>query len=244
MLHRIWLLCTLVVTAGCAEMVIEGQLLDAQGNSIEGAMVTSVGTQCAATTDTKGRYELTCPPGSHELVMSKQGFLTEELQVNAAERQRYKVGKKVLVAIPEEQGLFLFANDAYLPMKSGQLVRKLSGEGMSKQRAYCLDKTRSEPNPTGPGEALILDNAATTWRPFRLDSEGCAYRDSRNKRGSWVVDYREKPDLEEHKLTGRMKLARIQLTPGEYFIADWKGFFVSQTEDQQSYGGFWITVER
>jgi hypothetical protein len=225
-------------------MVIEGELADAEGNSIEGAMVTSVGTQCATTTDSEGRYELTCPPGSHELVMSKQGFLTEALQVNAAERQRYKVGKKMLVAIPEEQGLYLFASGTYQPMKSGQLVRKLSGKGMSKQRAYCLDKTRSEPNPTGSGEALILDNAAAAWRPFRLDSEGCAYRDSRKKRGSWVVDYREKPDLDERKLSGRMKLAQIQLTPGEYFIANWKGFFVAQTEDQQSYGGFWITVER
>lgn len=245
MLHRTWLLCTLAVTAGCAEMVIEGELLDAQGNHIEGAMVTSVGTPCAATTDTSGRYELTCPPGSHDLVMSKQGFLTEALQVDAAERRRYKVGKRVLVAIPDEQGLFLFAKDSYLPMKSGLLVRKLSGKGMSKQRAYCLDKKRSEPNTTGPGEALLLDNAAQSWRPFRLDSEGCAYRDSRNKRGSWVVDYREKPESEEHKLTGQMKQARIQLTPGEYFIADWKGFFVSVSKGQvEHYSGYWITVER
>jgi hypothetical protein len=244
MLDRPSILCALVIVVGCGNTAIEGTLVDVQGNGIDGAMVTAVGTQCSAVTDQKGAYDLTCAAGTHKLVMSKQGYLTEELMVEAPERKRYSGGNTILVKIPEDKGLFIFSKSAYQAMQRGRLTRQLSGKGMKKKRAYCLDKDTSQPNAIAPGVVPFFDNDAPGWRPFRLDAQGCAYRDARNERGSWVVEYREKPNLEEQKLSDTMKLSRLQLTPGDYFIADWRGFFVANAEDPLAYGGYWVTVAR
>ncbi len=225
-------------------MAIEGVLVDVQGNPLDGAIVTSVGTMCSSVTDAEGRYDLVCQPGSHKLVMSKQGYLTEEVDFEAPARERYKIGKKILVKIPEKTGLFMFAENSYQTMKPGRLIRKLENNGLTKSRAYCLDRSRSEANVLPASVVPFFDNDASGWRPFRLDAEGCAYRDSRNAQGSWVVEYREKPPFDEHKLSGRMKIARIKFVPGEYFVADWRGFFVAARDDKHSYTGHWITVGR
>jgi hypothetical protein len=226
-------------------MAIEGELVDVQGNPLDGAMVTSVGTACNSVTDANGKYDLTCQPGTHKLVMSKQGYLTEELDFDAPERERYKLGKKILVKIPEKKGLFMFSKNSYQTMKAGRLIRKLEGTDKgAKKRAYCLDRTRSEPNVLPAGVVPFFDNDAMGWRPFKLDKDGCAYRDSRNKQGSWEVEYREKPEFDEHKLSGRMKIARINFAPGEYFVADWKGFFVPASDDKHSYTGHWVKIGR
>ena len=68
-------------------------------------------------------------------------------------------------------------------------------------------------------------------------------RKSKNKKAKWEVEYRDKPEFDEHKLSGRMKIARISFKPGDYFIADWRGFFVPSSDDKSSYAGHWVRIE-
>ena len=136
----------------------------------------------------------------------------------------------------------LFTKKVAQQLEPGHLTREHQGKGMKKTRAYCLNKAKSQPNKVTPGMTPFLDYQAKTWRPFQLDAAGCAYRDARNERGSWVVEYREKPSFNEKKLSDTMKIARIQLAPGDYFIADWKGFFQASEDSDNMYGGYWLTV--
>ena len=243
-MHRLCpFLLSLVTTWGCGTMTIEGNLVDGEGVAVDEVMVTIKGTECNGHSNSAGAFTLQCDPGAHTLVASKPGYLAKEFYVEATERQPYAAGTHTLAKLPEATGLFLFSQQRATPLKPGHLTRKHEGKGLKKTRAYCLDKDNSETNHIAPGMTPFLDHQARAWRPFRLDDQGCAYRDARNERGSWVVEYREKPDFEEKKLSDTMSIARIQLSSGSYFIADWKGFFeASKTKGPDNYGGYWITV--
>ena len=234
----------LPLVIGCGEMTITGTILNGEGAPISDATVTAKGTECAATSSQDGQFRITCEPGTHTLVISKAGYLSESFSLEAQQRQEYPSGSKVLSKLPQDTGLFLFTNRVTRTLSPGNLVRRHEGKGLKKTRSYCLDQATSEPNVLKPGMTPLLDHQARAWRPFRLDAEGCAYRDARNERGSWVVEYREKPDIEEKKISESMSIARIQLKPGQYFIANWKGFFeANKGEKQDTYGGYWLTVE-
>jgi hypothetical protein len=233
-------LAAIFFATGCSPMAIEGEVVDVTGAPIEDALITAMETPCNALTDAEGQFNLVCQPGTYKLVVSVQGYLTKTEIYEATERKRYKAGKFVLVKIPNGKGLFMFSGNEYIPMKPGRLERKLEADGVKRKRAYCIERAGSEPNVIKAGAVPFFDNETAGWRPFRLDDEGCAYRDSRNASGKWEVVYREKPPYEEKRLSERKKIARIQFTPGEYFIADWKGFFVVDPKQKHRYTGHWI----
>lgn len=235
-------LAFLIAITGCSPMAIEGEVVDVTGAPIVDALVTAMETPCNARTDENGKFDLVCQPGSYRLVVSMQGYLTEQEDIEAIERKRYKTSKFVLVKIPKGRGLFMFSKQEYIPMKPGRLERNLEANGVERKRAYCLDKSQSEPNTFKAGTIPFFDNESTGWRPFQLDEEGCAYRDSRNASGKWEVVYREKPPYEEKRLAKGKKIARIEFKPGEYFLADWKGFFVADPKQKQRYTGHWVTI--
>ncbi len=231
-----------VFALGCSPMAIEGEVVDVTGAPIANALITALETSCNAVTDEKGHFDLVCQPGSLKLVVSSQGYLSKDEQFEATERKRYKAGKYVLVKIPNGKGLFIFDNNAYISMKPGRLQRNLEADGVQRKRAYCLDQTQSEPNVIKKGAIPFFDNESDGWRPFRLDADGCAYRDSRNASGKWEVVYRDKPPYEEKRLSEGKKIARIQFKPGDYFIADWKGFFVADPQQKHRYKGHWVKI--
>lgn len=236
----------LLALTGCSKMAVDGTVVDAQGQPIEGAMVTAVGTPCTTTSGPEGAFSLECQPAEHKLIISAEGYTTEDLDVEATERKRYEIGKKVLIKIPDERGLHLLQDGAYTTMKGGYLERQLVKEGGLTHRAMCLNPDRGEPNELGSGVHALFDYEHPGWRPFKLDAEGCAYRDTKNEQHKWTVEYREKANYETREVNDGKTIVLLELPPGDYFIADWdKGFFnaVDLKEDRHSYTGAWLRVK-
>lgn len=239
---RAWALLALT---GCGTMAIDGEVVDAHGAPVKGAMITAAGTVCSTTTDERGRFDLSCDPGTYRLVVTAEGYTTEEFTQEAPEVDRYDSGRHVLIRIPEQKGLHLFVDKKYVQMKSGRLQRQLDEKGALAWRHICLDRTLSEPNVVNAGVHALFDYEHPGWRPFRLDAEGCAYRDEKDARHRWTVTYKDKPPYESKEYNAGKRVALIQLAAGDYFVADWKGFFVGADEREQkfSYTGYWLHVE-
>lgn len=239
------LLPLLLGLTACGGMAIDGQIVDVTGKPLEGVSVTAFGQPCSTRTDAEGKFSLECTPGSYRVVIGTTGYVPVEEDMEATERKRYELGKKILIKIPEEKGLFLFQGDAYLPLPSGLLSRNLTNEGKETLRAFCLDQEASKPVELTPGVYNFFDHAHVGWRPFLLDAEGCAYRDRKNEKHQWTVEYNQKAQLEEIGLDEDKTIARIALDEGDYFVADWKGFFMTPEDGaKHTYTGTWLRVRR
>ena len=130
-------------------------------------------------------------------------------------------------------------------MKDGFLERVLDKDGPLTRRSMCLNPERGEPNELAAGTHAMFDYEHPGWRPFKLDADGCAYRDTKDADHKWTVNYREKAATETREVNRGKTIALIELKPGDYFIANWdKGFFnaVDLKTDRHSYSGHWIRV--
>ena len=119
----------------------------------------------------------------------------------------------------------------------------MSHDGKTVERTYCLQSGPTKPTLVDSGEVAIFDHQATSWRLFRLDSNRCAYSDTRNASGRWVVGYRDKPTGQIETLSETLSIHKLRLTPGHYFAAHWQGFFVPTQPGETTYSGHWIQVE-
>jgi len=235
-----------LLLVGCSKMAVDGTVLDANGQPIAGAMVTAMGTPCTTQSQADGTFSLECQPAAHDLVISAEGYTTEDFSVEALERKRYDIGKKILIKIPDERGLHLLQDGSYTTMKAGFLERRLEKDGLLTHRAMCLNPERGEPNKLGSGVHAMFDFEHPGWRPFKLDPEGCAYRDTKDEKLKWTVEYREKAATETREVNQGKTIVLMELAPGDYFIADWdKGFFnaADTKADRHSYTGYWLRVE-
>ena len=226
-------------------MAVDGEVVDALGAPLPGARVTAVGTPCSARTDETGRFALECQPGTYRLVVSAEGYTTEEVDIEATERKRYDSGRHLLVKIPDERGLFLLRDGQYTAMEPGFVERTLVRDGKLTHRRMCLNAERGTPNTLPAGVHALFDYEHPGWRPFKLDADGCAYRDTKNEKHRWEVEYREKAPFETKQFNPGKEVALLTLETGDYFIANWdRGFFnaVDKKEDKHSYTGFWLQV--
>ena len=243
-MRDLWAAALLVMT-GCGKMAIDGEVIDAAGEPIPNAKVTAAGSTCFAESDATGKFALACQPGKQILVISAKGYTSEEFEFDAPENKRYQSGKHLLVKIPDARGLHLFQGSAYHQMKPGYLKREIKEERGVTERAMCLDTEKSEPNELSQGTHAMFDyEHEPGWLPFRLDEEGCAYRDTKNDKQRWSVQYREKAKYQVKKINEGKSIALLDLKKGDYFIANWKGFFVGADEkdNRYSYTGYWIKI--
>jgi hypothetical protein len=243
-------------------MAIDGTVVDADGQPIEGATVSAmpattattdadgnvtvdgVGRICQGRTDATGTFSLACPPNTYDVVVSAEGYTSEELQVEAPERKRYDVGKQLLVKVPEAKGLFLKQGTAYAEMAPGRLLRATEKKDGLLHRRFCLDEAGGGPTELAAGVHALFDHEHPGWRPFRLDAEGCAYRDTKDDKHRWTVQYREKAAYQTRELNRGRTIALMELPAGDYFIADWKGFFQKSADKTagEAYTGYWLKV--
>jgi hypothetical protein len=243
-------------------MAIDGTVVDADGAPIVGATVSAMpatkastdedgnvsvqgaGRICQGQTDAAGVFALECLPNTYDLVVSAAGFTSEELQVEAPERKRYDVGKQLLVKIPEQEGLFLKQGPSYVEMAAARVLRATEKEGGLLHRRFCLDAEGGGATELAAGVHAFFDNEHPGWRPFKLDADGCAYRDTKNEQHQWTVEYREKAEYQTRELNRGKTVALMSLPAGDYFIADWKGFFQKDPDKTRkgAYTGHWLKV--
>lgn len=63
------------------QRVIQGKVLDIEGNPLEGVSVTIKGTSTGATTGVDGTYTLSVPENQHVVVFSMVGFVSQEVRI-------------------------------------------------------------------------------------------------------------------------------------------------------------------
>jgi hypothetical protein len=233
----------LTVLAGCSTMTVEGLVVDGSGEALSKATVKANGTDCSAVTSDQGVFSLACEPGSLTLTIAHSTYFTHTAEMSAMERRSYSLPKTTLIKKPKEDGLYVFKNDAYIGLDSGRLKRSMTTSGPAKARTYCLDRETSAPNSIPAGTTRFVDHNADSWRLFRLDAQGCAYRDARDENGRWNVEYRDRPQLEREDIDDGMAILKGSLPKGEYFVADWGGFFVADPSEAGSYSGRWLRVD-
>jgi hypothetical protein len=245
MMARSWTIGLLSLLGGCSETVIDGRVVDARDMPLAGVNITAAGTVCSTVSDASGAFALECEPGSHTIVVSAAGYTSDEFTQSAPEKEHYDSGSHRLVRIPEHRGLHLFIDSAYTQMKSGRLRRELVEAGPIMHRSVCLDRERSEANTVEAGTHSLFDYEHSGWRPFKLDGNDCAYRDRKDEKHRWSEVYKNKPPYEVQEFNEGRSIVQVDLSPGEYFIADWKGFFVGadEREERHSYTGYWLHVE-
>jgi len=232
-----------ILLAGCTQMAIDGKIVDVSGQPLADVRITAIEGNCMTTSGVDGKFALTCPPGDYSLVIDKDGYIELKVEISAPGHERYDLGKKVMVKIPDEHGLFLFQADAYVPLKRAYLTRTIEEADGGTTRRYCLEAQDSEPNELAAGQQELFDNQTPGWRAFTLDEQGCAYRDRKDEHAHWEVLYKEKPESVERQLEPGKKVAVLALPAGNYFIADWdQGFFTTDEQDKKRYTGFWLKV--
>ena len=67
-------------------------------------------------------------------------------------------------------------------------------------------------------------------------------KDTKDSKHRWTVTYREKPEIQETEINRGKKVVTIDLPAGEYFIADWQGFFQPIRKAKLAYSGHWLKV--
>lgn len=233
----------LLLLAGCDRTTIEGEVLTLAGAPARGAQVSALAAECAAIVGEDGRFSMPCTAGEHLLRIHREGAIEQQERVRALPGEALDIGRRVLVTEPPAPGLFLVDGEALRDLPPAWLARTVQ-DGRVRTRRYCLTRQDSATTSLAAGEHTLLDNQAPGWRPFRLDEEGCAYRDQRDDRARWVVTWKQVAPVEERALDAERALARLRLDPGDYFIATWdQGFFTPDPVDPDRFAGHWLHVE-
>jgi len=222
-----------VLGMGCQGMSIVGTVTDVSGQPLEDARVTVVGQLCTAATDAQGRFDLSCSEGDHMVAIGQQGYISKEIEVQALERKVYDVGPQVLIKIPEGEGLFLFDGANYATMEPGLVERHLEGKNA---KSYYVVRDASPANKVKAGHVPIFAKRAEDWNVFKVDAEGCVRRLTFDG-AHWSVAYSEKPESTSKDVGTEQSIHILDLQPGEYFVAHWRGGNFVEVKDAEGPGG-------
>jgi len=236
----------LLVLSACDSMNVTGRVVDGTETPIAGAFVTLEGSDplCATRTGGEGYFELDCAEGHYQAVIAASGHTTLELELDVQEPKPYDMGDLALIRLPISRGLYLLERGTYQRMSPGRLERRLTRSGRSTHRAFCLDTEHSLSNDVSASPQALFDYEHQGWRAFRLDEEGCAYRDTRNAQHERTARPEPQPQLQKRTIAPGKTEVLLTLEAGRYFIADWSGFFVAQDklENKHRYTGFLLTM--
>lgn len=237
-----WLVFTSVFL-GCGSTTLNGVIEDSLSNPIANASVTADHTEgCAATTDERGRFLLECLPGTWTITVSSDGYLNEVQSIAVPERSETTLPTVQLLAMPSTDGLFILSNGVFEPLPQVNLKRNTTTNGKAKERAFCVQQERYTPVVVSDETVTILAKNTRGWRPFRMDDNGCAYRDAKTVDGHWVVKHQEQPTLQTQAIDETVTTHRLNAPAGDYFLADWAGFFVPTDASSDLYNGRWLQI--
>jgi hypothetical protein len=227
----------------CASPQIEGRVVDGLGQEIAGAQISAPGVEMPAQTDDAGRFVLAISPGPQHLTINHPDYFSLSVAVEVAREDATLMPTTTLIKAPKDSGLYVLNGADVLSLPTARLKRETKTLEGTKRRRYCITAPRGEALPVPPGETQFLDLNAAPWRLFKLDVDGCAYKDAKDTNGRWVVQYRDKPAVTQTRTSGQAAFSAATLDEGAYFVADWGGFFVTDPDSEEHYTGRLIRVD-
>ena len=90
-----------------------------------------------------------------------------------------------LIRTPKDSGLYVLKGADVLPLPTARLKRETKTIEGTKRRRYCITGPRGKALPVPAGDTQFLDVNAAPWRLFKLDVDGCAYKDAKDTKGRW-----------------------------------------------------------
>lgn len=233
----------LLCTFSCASPRVEGYVVDHSGQGIVGVSVAAKAGASVVKTDEAGRYALPLSPGQQTLSFTHPDFFQWSTTVNVAPDAATVLPHRTLIRTPDGTGLYVLSGAEVLPLSPARLKRQTRTVEGSKLRSYCISGPQEASTTIPKGETHFVDMNSSSWRLFKLDSDGCAYRDAKDADGRWVVQYRDKPDVQPNRSPDEAAFSAARLDAGTYFVADWGGFFVSDPDDPEHYTGRLLRIE-
>ena len=228
---------------GCASTTLNGVIEDAQSKPIANAAVSSDHAEgCETTTDSNGQFLLECAAGSWTITIGSEGYLSDVRSISVTEGTTTTLPTVRLTAIPSDDGLFLLSDGVFEPLHPVHLERTTTTKGKAKNRAFCIPKQGHSPVIASEATVTILSKNTGGWRPFRMDTNGCAYRDAKTVDGHWVVEHQDQPTLQTQAIDETVTIHTMTATNGDYFLADWAGFFVPIDASSPLYKGHWLQI--
>lgn len=195
------------------------------------------------TTDDAGRYMMELSPGPQKLTFAHPDFFNQTEAIQVAPDEPTVLPRRSLIKTPDGSGLYVLNGAEILPLPSARLKRQTRTVKGSTLRSYCISGPKGSATQIPAGETQFVDMTSSPWRLFKLDSDGCAYRDAKDSDGRWVVQYRDKPAVKPSRTQGEASFAAVTLAEGTYFVADWGGFFVSDPDDPVQYTGRLLRID-
>lgn len=122
------LVVCLAAGAGCTRGVIEGMVVDVQGQALPGVAVGVADGGKQVLTDGCGRYKLPYAPGGLQVVFFKAGYTPGRLDVEVAEARRVEATTVVLWRLPLSKGVYLFENHRYHQLGAAEPKRYRLGD--------------------------------------------------------------------------------------------------------------------
>ncbi len=233
----------LMCTLSCASPRIEGQVVDNAGQGIQGVTVSAEDIAQSVLTDANGRYVMELPPGQQNLTFSHPAYFSQAEALHVAPDEATALPRRTLIKTPDGGGLHVLSGAEVLPLPAARLKRETRTADGSKLRSYCVAGPKSSTASIPAGQAQFVDMSSSSWRLFKLDSDGCAYRDQKDSNGRWVVRYRNKPTVKPIPSQAKAAFAAATLEEGTYFVADWGGFFVPDPEEPDHYTGRLLRID-
>jgi len=200
-------------------------------------------SDCKALTKDDGRFDLRCEAGKWNLTIGHPSYFSKTETVDVGEGTQIALERSTLIQIPDSDGLHLLRDGSFVPLVPATLERSSNSDGEAKRREFCVDRDQSTPNTVSSGTLRLLDRATPPWRMFRMDPASCAYRDSRNKEGRWVVEHRDRTQVIVKPEIDGNRIHQANVQAGGYFIAEWSGFFVPTAPKASTYRGYWLQVQ-
>ena len=232
----------LTLLAACSTTSVDGVIVDVSGTPIAGATVRREASECSDITNKQGRFSLKCGAGVWDLSIRHPSYFSQTEKVDVPDGSQVALKQSPLIQIPTTEGLHLLRDGNFMPLLPTTLERSSNSEGEAKRRDFCVDQQGS-PNSISSGMLRLLDRTSTPWRMFRMDTAGCAYRDSRNREGRWVVEHRDRTQVRLEPEADGHRIHTVNASVGDYFIAEWSGFFVPTEPKANTYKGYWVQVQ-
>jgi len=93
------------------------------------------------------------------------------------------------------------------------------------------------------GTLVLFDDSADDWRLWRVADDDLVHAESAPEPNRWETDYGEQPAMHYDQIQGHRKVITLDLTPGEYFLADWTaGKFNRIKRGADRFSGRWVHV--
>ena len=230
---------------GCTSTTVTGEVTNAQSGPVGAVdIIANIGDDCRTQTDSSGSFQLECAPGDWELTASHPGFLHERRRITVASGTHERIEPIQLLRIPTRDGLHVLRDGAFVPLEKATLRRSTAVAGNAKTRDFCITPDQSPTATlTASGDVTMLSNGPIDWRPFRMDADGCAYRDEKTAEGQWVINHQDRPAVRGVPEHTNAIVSRWPAKTGDYFIAEWSGFFVPTAPKSQTYSGWWLRID-